>query len=53
MCLEFLITGPALHLKAKHFIGSFIRFASSPEGDQETGDQVTAELDRQSILGQR
>ena len=50
MSFKFLIAGPALHMKAKHFIGSFIRLASSSEGDQEAGDQGTIDLDRQSIL---
>jgi len=51
MFLEFLIACPTLHMKANHFIGSFIRLPSSPEGDQEASDEGTIDLDRQSIFG--
>ena len=53
MSFKFLIVGPTLHMETKHFIGSFVGFMSSPQGDEKASDQGTIELDRQSILGQR
>ncbi len=53
MSFKLLIAGPALHMEAEHFIGSFVGFTSSPQGDEETGDKGAIKLDRQSVLRQR
>ncbi len=52
MSLKFLIAGPTLHMEAEHFIGPFIGFTSSPQGDEETGDQGTVKLDGQAAFGE-
>ena len=53
MFLKFLIAGPTLHMEAEDFIGSFVGFTSSPQGDEQTGDQGTVKLDGQATFGQR
>ena len=53
MSFKFFITGPALHMEAEHFIGSFVGFTSSPQGDEQTGDQGAVKLDGQATLGER
>ena len=47
---QFLLTGQAAEVVADHFIGAQRRFASGPQGDEQTGDDAQIGLDGDSVF---